>query len=115
MKPVIHLRFYEELNDHLPPERKKRRFSHVMEDRVTVGSLLQEFGIPLDQVELVLANGASVDFSYSPRDGDFISYYPLIESLDVGSIIKVRGKVLRKTSGMRRTAPSRVLSAVVGI
>jgi len=71
----IHLRFYEELNEFLPPERKKRRFALEVNERATVGELLASLGVPDDQAELVLVNGDSVDFSHRFKDGDFVSVY----------------------------------------
>lgn len=77
----ITLRFYEELNDHLTSERRKVPFAYRFCDGRTVAELLRELGVPCDAVELVLANGESVDFTYSVRDGDRISVYPVFESL----------------------------------
>ncbi len=35
----IYLRFYEELNDFLPEEKKKKRFAHQFMDRTSVKDL----------------------------------------------------------------------------
>lgn len=91
----ITLRFYEELSDHLTPERRKVPFAYRFCDGRTVAELLRELGVPCDAVELVLANGESVDFTYTVRDGDRISVYPVFESLDVSPVLRVRLYPLR--------------------
>jgi len=96
MTPQIYLRFYEELNDFLPPERRKRRFACRVHCSAKVKDLLADIGVPADQVELVLVNGDSVDFSHSLEDGDFVSVYPVFESFDVKSLVRVRAGTLRR-------------------
>jgi hypothetical protein len=95
MKSEIHLRLYEELNDFLPPDKRKRRFSHRLKTGADVAALLAELRVPRDQVELVLVNGDSTDFSHLLKSGDFVSIYPVFESFDVSSLIRVRQKPLR--------------------
>jgi hypothetical protein len=46
-------------------------------------------------VDLVLANGNPVDFSYPVHDGDRVSVYPVFESLDISSVSRVRPVPLR--------------------
>ncbi len=94
MTPV-QLRFYEELNDFLPPERRKTAFAHELTRRTSVKDLIESFGVPHTEVEVILVNGNSVDFSYIVRPGDRISVYPVFESLDVTPVIRLRDKPLR--------------------
>lgn len=89
------LRFYEELNDHLAPERRKTAFVYPFSG-ATVRELLAELGVPRDAVELILVNGESVGFACPVRDGDRISVYPMFESLDVAPILRVRPQPLRR-------------------
>jgi len=91
----VHLRFYEELNDFLPPERRKTTFTHELTRRTSVKDLIESFGVPHTEVEVILANGRSVDFSYIVQPGDRISVYPVFESLDISPLIKLRDKPLR--------------------
>jgi hypothetical protein len=109
MASEIHLRLYEELNDFLPPDQRKRRFSRQLEGITTVKELLASLGVPCDQVELVLINGRSVDFSCLLQNGDAVSIYPVFESMDVKPLVRVRSKPLRENrfmvdSGMHRLA-----------
>jgi uncharacterized protein len=92
----IHLRFYEELNDFLAEEKKKKRFTHHYIDRTSVKDLIEAFGIPHTEVDLLLVNGKSVNFKYLINDGDDISVYPVFESLDISEVQHLRPKPLRK-------------------
>jgi len=93
--PAVQLRFYEELNDFLPPHRRKVTFTHALTRRTSVKDLIESFGVPHTEVELILANGRSVDFSYIVQAGDRISVYPMFESLDVSPLLRLREKPLR--------------------
>jgi uncharacterized protein len=91
----VQLRFYEELNDFLPPQRRKVTFTHELTRRTSVKDLIESFGVPHTEVEVILVNGESVDFSYIVQAGDRISVYPMFESLDVTPLIRLREKPLR--------------------
>lgn len=93
--PPVQLRFYEELNDFLPPQRRKVTFTHELTRRTSVKDLIESFGVPHTEVEMILANGQSVDFSYIVQAGDRISVYPRFESLDISPLIRLREKPLR--------------------
>ena len=103
---VANFRFYEELNDFLPPRRRKCAFACVCARGATVKHAIEALGVPHTEVELILANGESVDFSYVVREGDRISVYPVFESLDVTSVLKVRADRCgaRDSSRMRSRA-----------
>lgn len=92
----VRLRFYEELNDFLAPQRRKTTFTHELTRRTSVKDLIESFGVPHTEVEVILVNGVSVDFSYIVRPGDRISVYPMFESLDVTPLIRLREKPLRE-------------------
>jgi sulfur carrier protein ThiS len=92
----IYLRFYEELNDFLPEEKRKKRFVHPFIDRTSVKDLIESLGIPHTEVDMVLVNGKSVNFKYLINDGDDISVYPVFESLDITDVQHLRPKPLRK-------------------
>jgi uncharacterized protein with PIN domain len=91
----IYLRFYEELNDFLPEEKKKKRFVHHFIDRTSVKDLIESLGVPHTEVDLILANDKSVNFKYLINDGDDISVYPVFESLDISNVQHLRPKPLR--------------------
>lgn len=94
MKSVV-IRFYEELNDFLPEEKRKNAFTHNFIDRTSIKDLVESYGIPHTEIDLILVNGNSVDFSYLINDADKISVYPEFESFDISSLQKLRPEPLR--------------------
>ncbi len=92
----VQLRFYEELNDFLPPALRKTTITHDLTRRASVKDVIESFGVPHTEVELILANGRSVDFSYIVQAGDRISVYPMFEALDISPLIRLREKPLRE-------------------
>ncbi|MGI9319912.1 MAG: Mut7-C RNAse domain-containing protein [Thiogranum sp.] len=92
---TAHLRFYEELNDFLPPSQRKVEIKHRFDRRTSIKDMIESLGVPHPEIELILVNGQSVDFSHIVQDGDRISVYPVFESLDVSSLIRLRPAPLR--------------------
>lgn len=90
------LRFYEELNDFLAPGLRKVEFDHEFYRRASVKDMIESFGVPHTEVELILVNGVSVDFAYIVQNGDCISVYPTFESFDITPLIRLRPKPLRQ-------------------
>ncbi len=92
-----HLRFYEELNDFLPSDKRKRSFAYLFYGSPSVKDVIEALGIPHVEVDLILVNGESVDFAYRLSSGDKVSVYPVFESLDISSQIRLREKPIRIT------------------
>jgi hypothetical protein len=93
--PKATFRFYEELNDFLPPGKRKRDFSVSFRQPSTVKDVIQSLGVPVDDIDIILVNGNSVGFSYPLQGGEHISVYPVFESLDIRSISQLRQGPLR--------------------
>ncbi len=93
---VAYFRFYEELNDFLPPARRKVEFTHRFDRRASIKDMIESFGVPHPEIELILVNGRSVEFSHIVRDGDRISVYPVFECLDISPLLRLRPAPLRK-------------------
>lgn len=91
----VQLRFYEELNDFLAPALRKVTFSHTFERRTSVKDMIESFGVPHTEVDVILVNGNPVDFSCIVQDGDRISVYPVFESLDISPLLRLRPAPLR--------------------
>ena len=91
----VNLRFYEELNDFLPDDRKKIKFEHKFIDRTSVKDLIEFFGVPHTEVDLILVNSKSVSFDYIINDKDDISVYPVFESFDISDVQHLRPEPLR--------------------
>jgi len=94
--PHATFRIYAELNDFLPPARKMVEFEHQFAGTVSVKDMFESLGQPHTEVDLVLANGESVDFTYAVGDGDRISVYPIFEALDITPVLRVRPEPLRQ-------------------
>jgi uncharacterized protein with PIN domain len=90
-------RFYEELNDFLAPERRRRAFTCPCARRATTKHMIEALGVPHTEVELVLLNGESVDFGAVLREGDRVAVYPKFEALDITPLLRVRVQALRRT------------------
>lgn len=88
-------RFYEELNDFLPAERRRQAFACECARAATVKHMIEALGVPHTEVELVLVNGESVDFARQLADGDRVAVYPRFESLDITPLLRVRARPLR--------------------
>ena len=91
----VQLRFYEELNDFLAPGLRKIAFSHAFDRRTSVKDMIESFGVPHTEVDIILVNGQSVDFSCIVQNGDRISVYPVFESLDISPLVRLRPAPLR--------------------
>jgi hypothetical protein len=92
---VATFRFYEELNDFLPPQRRRREFETPCARAATAKHMIEALGVPHTEVELVLVNGESAGFDRLLRDGDRVAVYPKFESLDITPLLRVRERPLR--------------------
>ena len=88
--PGIHIRFYAELNDFLPPHRRQVRFYQQLKERTSTKDAIESLGVPHPEIDLILVQGESVDFSFLVQDGDEIRVYPYFRSLDVTPVSRVR-------------------------
>lgn len=97
-------RFYAELNDFLPTAKSSMGTAapcpYVYEYRghPSVKDAIEALGVPHVEVDLILANGRSVDFDYPLHDGDRIAVYPVFESLDISPLVRLRARPLRRTA-----------------
>lgn len=89
-------RFYEELNDFLSKKYRKVRFQINVANNASVKDSIESLGVPHTEVDLILVNGNSVDFSYNLKNKDDVSVYPKFESIDITSLSKLRAKPLRE-------------------
>lgn len=91
------LRFYEELNDFLPPDKRKKPFTYLFFGSPSIKDVIEAMGVPHVEVDLILVNGVSVDFNYNLQAGDNVSIYPVFESIDISNIVQLRARPLRDT------------------
>ncbi len=91
-------RFYEELNDFLPPEKRKKAFIYSFNRHPSIKDPIEALGVPHTEVDLIIANGRSVGFDYKLCHADRISVYPVFESMDISPIVRLRKEPLRKSA-----------------
>jgi uncharacterized protein with PIN domain len=92
----VEFRFYAELNDFLLRQHRFVTVERVFGGEASVKDLIEAAGVPHTEVDLVIVNSESVDFTYRVRDGDRIAVYPVFEALDIGPIARVRPEPLRE-------------------
>jgi uncharacterized protein with PIN domain len=90
-----YFRFYAELNDHLPLDRQYETQEKSFFAPSTVKDMIESFGVPHTEVELIVINGESADFARLVRDRDRIGVYPMFESVDITPELRVRSQALR--------------------
>ncbi|MFQ5443393.1 MAG: Mut7-C RNAse domain-containing protein [Nitrospinales bacterium] len=95
--PACFIRFYEELNDFLPLKNQRVRFTALFREGASVREVIETLAVLPCEVDLILVNGQSVDFSYMLRNQDDISVYPVFESFDIGPVTRLRPRPLRRT------------------
>jgi hypothetical protein len=88
-------RFYEELNDFLPEERRKVAFAVEVDRARSVKDAIESVGVPHTEVDLILVDGRSVDFAHLLRGGERVAVYPMFESLDISPVLRLRPMALR--------------------
>lgn len=91
----VTFRFYEELNDLLPENRRKRDFAVPLAGRRSVKDAIESLNVPHTEVDLILINGVPTGFDALLEPGDRVSVYPLFESLDIAGVQRLRERALR--------------------
>ncbi|NIR50394.1 Mut7-C ubiquitin/RNAse domain-containing protein [candidate division KSB1 bacterium] len=90
-------RFYEELNDFLPADKRKTSFDYHFNGNPGIKDAIEALGVPHTEVDLIQVKGKSVGFDYQLQHGDRVAVYPVFESLDISPLIRLRAKPLRET------------------
>ena len=85
-----YITFCAELNDFLLPERRSQTLSWAFEVSGSVKDVLESIGVPHTEVDVILANGKSVDFTYRVRDGDRITVYPPAQSIGTSPLVHLQ-------------------------
>jgi len=88
-------RFYEELNAFLEPRLRRRCFEHAYDGTPSVKDRIEALGVPHTEVDLILVDGRSVDFSHRLVGGERVAVYPVFERLDISETTRLRSRPLR--------------------
>jgi uncharacterized protein len=92
---VCEFRFYEELNDYLRPEQRKRSITREIAGTPSVKDAIEALGVPHTEIDLILVDGRSVRFDRRLRGGERIAVYPEFERFDITPIHRLRPRPLR--------------------
>jgi uncharacterized protein with PIN domain len=90
-------RFYAELNDHLPRDQQFAVVEKQFLLPASVKDMIEAIGVPHAEVDLILVNGESSDFTRLIRNGDRVAVYPVFESIDIRPVLRLRPQPLRET------------------
>jgi uncharacterized protein with PIN domain len=92
----VEIRFYQELNEFLPPALRARSWPKSFAGTPSVKDLIESCGVPHVEVDLVLVDGVSVGWGHGIRGGERIAVYPVFEGLDISPVQRLRPKPLRE-------------------
>jgi uncharacterized protein with PIN domain len=83
---IANFRFYAVLNNFLAPWLRQRSFDQRCAQDATVKHMIEALGVPHTEVELILVDGAPVDFSHRPQHGERISVYPGFGEFEIAGL-----------------------------
>jgi len=84
--PSVTFRVYAELNDFLPPRRRKRAFVQEVAPRSSVKDAIEALGVPHPEVDLLLVDGQPAGFSHLLLGGERVAVYPRFRTIDVAGV-----------------------------
>jgi uncharacterized protein with PIN domain len=90
MRSHAEFRFYAELNDFLPPERRQIAFGYAFDGTPSVKDAIEAIGVPHPEVDLVLVDGVPADFARRLRGGERVAVYPGFARLDAAAPARLR-------------------------
>ena len=95
---VAHLRFYAELNALLPSDQRQRPVAYRFTGRPSIKDAIEGCGVPHTEVDLIVVDSVSVGLNYALQPRDRVAIYPVFESLDVSSLVRLRPEPPRRTA-----------------
>jgi uncharacterized protein with PIN domain len=72
----IKLTFIGKLNDFFPHREIEQPITHSLSHPSSIKDVIESLGVPHPEVDIIVVNGHSVDFSYQVNDGDKFYIYP---------------------------------------
>lgn len=89
------IRFYEELNFFIKGYAIKQDIEFSYYGKRSLKDLIESYGVPHVEVDMILVNGVAVPFTYIVQYGDQISVYPMFERFNVDDVSQIRETGLR--------------------
>jgi hypothetical protein len=93
----IEVRFYAELNDFLPADKRQTAFRHPFEGTPSIKDTIEAIGVPHTEIDVILVNDRSVGFTHRLEGGERVSVYPTFERFDISDVTRLRPTALRVT------------------
>lgn len=93
----IEVRVYAELNDFLPADKRQVAFLHCLDGTPSVKDTIEAIGIPHTEIDVILVNDRSVDFTHRLQGGERVAVYPVFERFDIWDVTRLRPAPLRVT------------------
>jgi uncharacterized protein len=93
----IAVRVYAELNDFLPADKRQVAFLYPFEGTPSIKDTLEAIGVPHTEIDVILVNDRSVDFTHRLEGGERVSVYPTFERFDISDVTRLRPAPLRVT------------------
>ena len=78
---LAEFRFYAELADFLPVQRRGRTFCHIAQPSQSVKHVIEALGVPHTEVGLVLVNGETVGLNRRLSEQDRVAVFPALSHL----------------------------------
>ncbi|MBZ0285603.1 MAG: Mut7-C ubiquitin/RNAse domain-containing protein [Anaerolineae bacterium] len=82
--------FEGELNFFLPRIQKHRVIEHPFDWQASIKDMIESLGVPHAEIDLLVVNGQSVDFSYVVQPDDQIQVYPIAHDIQLSNKIALR-------------------------
>jgi uncharacterized protein with PIN domain len=93
----VWFRFYAELNDFLSADKRQHEFAWSFTGTPSVKDTIESIGVPHTEVDVILVDGRSVDFTHLLRGGERVAVYPIFERFDVSPVTRLRPAPLRES------------------
>lgn len=97
VKRAAEFRFYQELNDYISVRLRKKSFTYEFAGYPSIKDTVEAIGVPHTEIDLLIVDGESVDFTYRMQGGERVAVYPVFEAFDISPIVHLRPKPLRDT------------------
>jgi uncharacterized protein len=88
--PTATFRFYDDLNFFLPRRHKDQAIQHEFDWKASIKDMIESLGVPHAEIELIVVNGASVDFEAIVQPDDQIEVYPFAAPVDLHPKVALR-------------------------
>jgi uncharacterized protein with PIN domain len=94
--PKAIFRFFAELNDFLPASQRQLPIEVNFSGHESVKHLLESLGVPHTEVDVILVNARSVNFSARLMDSDEVQVYPSFQGWQLTPLIHLRPEASRQ-------------------